>query len=376
VPTAKGFLQIDVARNEALKPPQPVIEQVALDGRVLGEVKEVKIAPGSHELEARFTAIRLGLAEGVRFRYRLEGLEQSWVETGTVRQAHYSHLPPGDFRLLVSARDASGAWSDPASIGIEQRPHLYQTVWFRILLALAALAMVAAVYRLRLRMLRSRYAAVLGERNRIAREFHDTLVGGLSAVAWQLDAARQICEDERVDASIKNAHGMLRYCRDEARRAVGDLRDEPEPEPQLEQAIRTALEQITAGTPVHATLEAAERIPDLPRELSSDLLRICQEATSNAIRHGHASEIHVRLENRQERVCLSISDNGPGIDPAVLQKLPEGHYGILGMRERTHRFGGALTISTGEDGGTLVEAVIPFPILEDWNSREYLERGA
>jgi ligand-binding sensor domain-containing protein len=134
VPTAKGFIQIDPSRGERNNPPQPVIEAITLDGKTIPADQAIDIPPGRHELQARFTAIRLGLAEGVRFRYRMEGLEPEWVRAGSVRLARYGQLPPGRFRFAVSARDADGAWSAPVSVGIAQRPEIYQTLWFRTLL--------------------------------------------------------------------------------------------------------------------------------------------------------------------------------------------------------------------------------------------------
>ena len=226
--------------------------------------KPIQLPPGDHELEARFTAIRLGPAEGVRFRYRLEGFEDQWIEAGSQRFAHYSHLVPGKFRLLVSARDAADAWSAPTGIAIEQRPHLYQGLWFRVAAVLVFAGSILFVFQLRLRVIRSGYKSVLEERNRIAREWHDTLLAGLSAVAWQVDAAVQVCSETRVTDKLQEARGMLRYCRDEARRAIGDLRDDPATEPRLPQAIRDALAKITAGTEVEAELNVSEKLPRLP----------------------------------------------------------------------------------------------------------------
>jgi hypothetical protein len=211
VPTAKGFIQIDESRSEHLKPPKPVIEEIVLDGRTMTAGRAVKISPGRHELDVRFTAIRLGAAEGVRFRYRMAGLEPDWVWAGSVRLARYGLLPPGHYQLLVSARDAGGAWSKPASVDVEQAPHIYQTAWFQTALSVPILGLAVLAYLARLRIVHARYSAVIGERNRIAREFHDTLLAALSAVSWQIDAALALCRGQAPEASLRTAHGMLRY---------------------------------------------------------------------------------------------------------------------------------------------------------------------
>ena len=170
--------------------------------------------------------------------------------------------------------------------------------------------------------------AVIGKRNRIAREFHDTLLAGLSAVSWQIDAALELCGGLAVERSLKTARGMLRYCRDEARRAVGDLRDEPEPEPPVAVAIENTLKQMTEGTGVNTVFEVDDKLPAVPPELSSDLVRICQEGMRNAIRHGQASEISVWLRREDSGLTLSIEDDGIGADAELITKPPAGHLGI------------------------------------------------
>jgi signal transduction histidine kinase len=145
---------------------------------------------------------------------------------------------------------------------------------------------------------------------------------------------------------------------DEARRAVGDLRDEPEAEPPLAMAIEKTVRQMIEGTGVQAIFDMDRNVPGIRQELVPDLVRVCQESVSNALRHANASEVRVRLRCEDGQVWLSIKDNGAGADPDRLRKPPAGHFGILGMRERTRRLGGRLSITSGA-GGTLVEAIVP-----------------
>jgi signal transduction histidine kinase len=262
--------------------------------------------------------------------------------------------------LLVSARDPAGAWSDPvSSVTIEQLPFLYQTVWFRALVAAAVAGLIFALYRFRLRAVRQRYRAVLEERNRIAREWHDTLLAGLSAVSWQLDVAEKHCQQPLVLGTIAAAKGMLRYCRDEARRAISDLRHEHVVETSLADSLRQAIGQLTDGSPVRPRFEIEGRPTSSSSELNSDLLRIGQEAAANALLHAHASELVVRLDYRDGKISLSVQDDGVGMDPASLDNPPHGHYGLLGMRERAQRFGGDLYVSSEPGRGTVVKAVVP-----------------
>jgi signal transduction histidine kinase len=152
---------------------------------------------------------------------------------------------------------------------------------------------------------------------------------------------------------------MVRYCRDEARRAVGDLRDEPVAGPNLPDSLREAVAQITNGASLSSRFEVDGKIPACRSELSSDLLRICQEATSNALQHAHANQIVVRLACTDGQISLSVEDDGLGMEPGCMEHPPAGHFGLLGMRERARRFGGELYLSSERGRGTKVQAVVP-----------------
>ena len=360
LPTAKGFIEIDPAPAADLPPPHPWIEQVRVDGKTVARDASIRLSPGTHELAVGFTAIRLGRAERVQFRYRMQGLDEDWVDAGSERLARYSHLRPGQFELLVSARDPTGEWSEAvASATIEQAPFVYQTLWFRGLVVAGIAGMVGVLYRFRLHAVRRRYAAVLEERNWIAREWHDTLLAGLSAASWQLDVAVKQCRQTAALPSIQSALGMVRYCRDEARRAIGDLRHERVERTSLTDSLQQSIRQLTDSTAVRSRLEIEGKVPVCSSELNSDLLRICQEATANALRHAHASEIVVRLDCSSGKISLSVQDDGIGMDASSIDHPPHGHYGLMGMRERARRVGGDLYLSSQPGKGTVVKAVVP-----------------
>jgi signal transduction histidine kinase/ligand-binding sensor domain-containing protein len=366
LPTAKGFVEIGAAPAQRPGPPHPWIEGLRVDGALLPAGAPIRLSPGVHELAASFTAIRLGSAERVQFRYRMRGLDhdQGWVDAGSERIARYSHLRPGRFEVLVSARDPGGAWSEAvSSAAIEQLPFVYQTLWFRVCVGAALAALIVLLYRLRVHAVRRRYADVLEERGRIAREWHDTLLAGLSAVTWQLGVAADQCRETPAAASIRSAIGMVRYCRDEARRAIGDLRnDHSAAEPaiaSLADSLRQAVRQQTEGTALRSRVEVEGKIPACSGELQSDLLRICQEAAANALQHAQASELVVRLDCRLGSISLTVQDDGVGMDSASLEHPPHGHYGLLGMRERAQRAGGQLFLSSQPGRGTVIQAVVP-----------------
>ena len=359
IPTAKGFVQANPHRVGSLPSPPVSIESIQSDGRPFGTGNQIRLSAGAHNLEFHFTAVRLGASDQVNFRYRLEGVDDKWIDAGQNRTVRYMQLGPGRYRFLVAARDPMGPWGSAATASIEQEPRFYQTIWFTCAMMVLALFVMTSIYFARLRGIHNRYNAVLQERGRIAREWHDTLLTGLSAIAWQLDAAIHICTHPRLLASLTNVRSMLRYCSDEARLAVNGLRSESLEPPNISKTLQGTLRQLTLGTPVRFELNVDTSLPQLSGELSRDLLRICQEATTNAIRHGKSSKVSVSLNYDEPTAILFIRDNGLGIDPAHVKAPLPGHFGLLGMRERILRIGGELEISSTPGEGTTVKARVP-----------------
>ncbi|MGC4048564.1 MAG: histidine kinase [Paludibaculum sp.] len=358
-PTAKGFVRI--RPGKVAHPPAPPvrIEEILAGAQPLAE--PVELQPGTRDLEVRFTALRFSSPAHLRFRYRLEGNDPDWIQREGERSARYSTVPLGLHRLLVEAREPGGPWSEPVSINIRQLPRFYQTAWFftAVLLALAALGY--AFYRWRMFVLRGRYKAVLAERNRIAREWHDTLLAGFSAISWQLDATLTRLKEQpaRAAEAVDVARQMVHHYRAEARRVIWDLREnEPVPE-SLQDAVARTMEQITAGTGVTTRLEVSGSPGDMSSDLRQNALRICQEATANAVRHGKAANVLVGIQYTPEAVKLRIRDDGAGFEPKRALSTPTGHFGLIVMQERARRFGGALHIESAPGSGTIVEADLP-----------------
>jgi signal transduction histidine kinase len=270
----------------------------------------------------------------------------------------FDALSAGAHRLLISAREKGGDWGEPASVELRQEPRLYETWWFRIGAVALAIVILLLIYRWRMYILRMRYAAVLVERNRIAREWHDTLLAGFSAISWQLDATMKRLKDkpETATQTLEVAHTMVHHYKAEARRVIWDLRhDTPEPE-SVVTALRRALQEMMAdrGIDWHLTVEGTART--LPGELSQNVLRICQEAASNAVRHAEPSRLDVSLRFPAEHVELTVRDNGRGFDP---RQVPPGHFGLQIMQERARRFGGSVHVQSSVGEGTTITAEIP-----------------
>jgi two-component system NarL family sensor kinase len=195
------------------------------------------------------------------------------------------------------------------------------------------------------------------ERNRLAREIHDTIAQDLSAIAFQLEAAEALLTQpenpERARRSVTAALGLTRKALDEARRSVLDLRAAP-----LEG--RTLPEALAALAQESAPWVTFEAVPSpsirMPPAIEVGLYRIAQEALQNALRHAAATRVMLRLETASDRFRLLIEDDGQGF---VIEDAAEGRFGLLGMRERARLLGGSLQIESAPGAGTRITAEVP-----------------
>jgi len=204
----------------------------------------------------------------------------------------------------------------------------------------------------------SRQSAVMAERNRMARDIHDTLAQGFTGVIVQLEAVEEaMSKEQAVKASghLDRAGELARESLREARRSVQALRPQALEEKQLSEALKDLIEKMTRGTTVHAKFTLQGKRRKLPPEWETNLLRIGQEVLTNVIRHAQASEFKVLLVFDSGEIRLELRDNGCGFDP---QRKHEG-FGLQGMRERAEGMGGRLTIQSAAGQGTAISIVLP-----------------
>jgi PAS domain S-box-containing protein len=210
----------------------------------------------------------------------------------------------------------------------------------------------------------NRQTAIMTERNRVAREIHDTLAQGFTGVIVQLEAAEEaICQgrNSKVSAHLENAGELARESLREARRSVHALRPRALEGNPLGSALTDLVVKMTSGTVVDAKLTVDGEPRDLPPEWETNLLRIGQEVLTNALRHAHPTEFHLRLIFETHEISLHLRDNGCGFDP---MQRHEG-FGLQGIRERTESMGGNISILSGKGKGTSISVVLPIePLLQ------------
>lgn len=359
-PSAKGAVRIEPDSSDRKSPPPVLIEQALADDHAVPFSKSLRLAPGRGKLEIHYTAIRLRSPDRIRFKFRMESFDQDWTDAGQRRVAYYTNLPAGNYRFRVVAYEMD----DPRnateqSLNIYWRPHFYETSWFLAFCALAALAAAWGWYRLHVRNLRHRFDAVLEERNRLAREMHDTLIQGCVGVFALLEAASGA---QSVSPAISNelldrARKEVRVTVDEARLAVWNLRHESGEG--LAPALSQLTRQLNLETGIPVKFESSGEPFALGGENERSLLMVIREALQNALRHAAPKHLSVALSYDRRGLQVEIEDDGCGFDPAILTAAHGRHYGLIGMRERAEKLGGHLHVMSSPGKGTQVRLKIP-----------------
>jgi len=356
--------------SNRLSPPVHV-EQVVADRRTYEASSDLRLPPLVRDLEINYTALSFVAPEKMRFRYKLEGKDREWREAGNRRQAFYSDLEPGDYRFRVIASNNSGVWNEEgASLDFSVAPAYWQTIWFRALCGLAFMALLWALYQLRVRHLRSQFNMTLDarvdERTRIARELHDTLLQSFQGLllrfqtVYEMLPGRPAAAKETLGSAIdQTAHAIT-----EGRHAVEGLRASTIETNDLASALTSLGDELAAeasgGMPAHVSIAIEGASRALQPIVRDEIYRIAAEALRNAFRHARAKEIEVELRYDARQFRFRIRDDGKGIAQEYLTaEGREGHFGLHGMRERAKLMGGRLTIWTAPDSGTEIELTIP-----------------
>lgn len=355
--TIRGLATIDPENIPLNTSPPPIaVEQISIDNQSLALNQKLTLPPGSSRLDFYYTALSFIAPENVRFKYKLEGFDDNWIDAGARRVASYTNLRPGNYTFRVIAANNDGVWNESgAAVEFYLQPRFYQTYWFYLLCVLLLAVAAWQLYRLRVKRMAFEFRAVLAERNRIAREIHDNLAQDILGISVQLELVNRLMPGaaEAAKGHLDRARLLVRNSMTEARRYVWDLRSEELRKKDLPAALGDTTRRLTTDTGVEAVVEITGTPQPLPVLVETNLLRIGQEAVNNAVKHAQASRIDVALNFDARRVRLSVSDNGRGFDPGA--QIADGHFGLISMRERAEQIDGVLSVQSANDGrGTQV----------------------
>jgi signal transduction histidine kinase/ligand-binding sensor domain-containing protein len=356
-------------RRNRLAPPVAVEAIVAGEKNYMG-ADPIRLPAHTESVEFDYTALSMALPERVRFRYRLDGVDRDWQNASTRRQAFYTNLAPGRYRFHVTACNNDGVWNrDGAYIDFNIDPAFYQMWPFRVLVAMLLGVLLWAIVQKRISsvtaQMRARMAARSDERERIARELHDTLLQSLFGVMLQFHAiANRLSQEDPTKQVLSETLHRADSVMQEGRERVRDLRSTETDSGALMDALSTTGYQLQALRPVGFEIAARGRPRPLNADIQEEILLIGREALTNAFVHSQAQEIAVELNFRGKHLLLVVEDNGRGIDEQVLRAGGrEGHWGLRGMRERAGKIRSRLEIERAAAGGTRVSLRVPARIV-------------
>lgn len=360
--TPKGIAVADPAHLPMNSiPPPVVIERFAVDESdvPLGD-KDVQIDTGHNRFTFDYAALSYTLPAKNRYRYTLEGLDRSWIDAGTVRRASYTSLPPREYRFRVEAQNNDGVWNETgAELRFHILPPVYRRWWFYILALVAVASLAVMVFQLRLRAVQRRFALVLNERNRMAREIHDTLAQDFVSVSLQLDIASQMLRASNVQQAtvqLETTRRLVKQALEAARQSIWNLRANA-----AEDSLPTRLAALTnrySQNEYPPRLKIGGAYRELRWDVEDNVFRIAQESLSNAYHHSTATEVLIQLHYDPNALRLNVRDNGRGFSPEAAKNL-DGHYGLRGMHERATSIHATLTMVSNPEEGTTVTLVVP-----------------
>lgn len=359
--TTAGVFRLDPALREPARPAAPVlIRGIGPPGQVHPMQPVMRLPAGTTALQMDYTALALAMPERVAFRYRLDGVDTEWQQVGARRAAYYNNLGPGDYRFSVAATNYNGEWSEQATtLDFSIAPTIPQSLWFRTCCALLVLAACWMLYRWRLHDFALRVAGRLEERikerERIARELHDTLLQSVQGMILHVHAATlRLPPPEPARLLIEQALQKADDALAEGRERVRDLRANDQHEQDLAAAIGIAGWRLRSADGAALQVQVSGAVRKLHPLVYEEVLAIVCEALANAYRHAMASRIEVRLDYSARAFQLSVCDDGAGIPAEVIAAGGrDNHWGICGMFERADRIKARLLLDTQARSGTV-----------------------
>jgi signal transduction histidine kinase/ligand-binding sensor domain-containing protein len=367
IATRSGVSWIDPDEPQVpTAPPAVFVKSLTVGGKLSRDKTDLHLPAHAGEIEIDYTATSLLIPDRVRFRYKLDGFDKDWQEVGTRRQAYYSGLPPGQYRFRVVASNSDGVWNDEgANLTFDIPPTFLQSLTFKLLCAALAAGMLALLYHLRLRMvmqqIKNRLYERLAERERIARDLHDTFFQAIQGLLLRFNTATSMLRsDEPARVILEDALRKSDDVMKEGRELVLDLRTGVSETSSLSESFAAAEEEFRRIGDAKYRVILSGETRELHPVVRQEAYSLGREALVNAFRHSHASNIEAELIYEPSELRLRFRDDGIGIDPCILREGSRtNHWGLPGMRERAQKIGARIDIWSHQGAGTEVEIRIP-----------------
>ncbi|WP_420145158.1 sensor histidine kinase [Sphingobium sp.] len=366
IATQSGTAWIDPARlTRNPFPPKLSIRGVRVGQRNFRDPHHIRLESGEADVEIDFAVLSLSNPDRTRARYRMEGQDKGWIDSGHRREAFYTNLPPGRYRFTVVAANEDGVENDEgASVDIEVVPTFVQSIWFFVALAIAGVLIIWLLLVLRsaqvAAQMRNRLEQRLMERETIARDLHDTLLQGVQGFMFRIQAvANRLVSGSPERRSLEEALDRADELVMRGRENVRDLRT-PDGAADLRRMLQDAVDDALLDESVDVLITELGAIQAIHPLALTEIKAIVGEAMFNVGRHAEASEVELVASYGRRTFRLRVQDNGRGIPGEILDSgQREGHFGLVGMRERARVIGGKLTLRGHKAEGTEVILEIP-----------------
>jgi signal transduction histidine kinase len=346
-----------------------LIESVTLEREPIDFRRGVTIEPGHRGLEISYTGLSYIKSDQIKFKYKLEGLDDEWVDAGTRRVAYFPYLPPGGYRFRVVAANSDGVWNnEEAAIDLMVRAPFWQQLWFWLLCVGAVTVIAVFAIRRRLARLKTKHAEREAfsrrliesqevERKRIAAELHDSLGQNmLIAKNWALVGLNALDEDNPAREHLTEISEATSLALEEVRQIAHNLRPYQLERLGLTNTIEHMVRQIKNSSDIEFVTEIDNIDGLLSKESEINLYRVVQECVNNVIKHSRATTAWLTIKRTANGAQITCRDDGQGFDAEASSR--KGGMGLIGMAERVQMLGGRYAIESALGTGATIRVAI------------------
>ena len=361
-PTLEGVSIVNPNLLQKNQLPPPVeIEEISIDREKVNFADSIQINPSQNYLDITYTALSLINSEKIRFRHKLEGLDEDWFEAGTRRTVNFSHLPPGNYTFTVTATNSDGVWNpNGKSIKIEVLAPFYRTRWFVASIILLTIFTAYLIYRYRIAQLKRLNAAQESfsrqliesqesERKRIAQELHDGLGQNLLVIKNRALLGLSV---EGKDEQLNEIQETVTDALSEVRTIAYNLRPLHLERLGLTSTIEEMVEQVEAASGIQISYDISKIDNLFTAENEINFYRIVQESLNNIVKHSKATKASVEVFRDNQQITLEIRDNGLGFESEKVKE--KNGLGLNGIAERVKILKGTYLIESEINKGTRV----------------------
>ena len=372
-PTIEGVAVVDPTKVVNNSVPPPIyIENLRSENKEFSMIEDIELSYNTAFLEINYTGVSFTDPEKVQFKYKLEGLDDDWIDVGNSRSAIYSKIPSGEYTFQVIAANADGVWNmEGASLKITVIPPFWDTYWFYGLTILSFFLLIGFIFNRRVTRLKKeneqkkQFTEKLiesqeNERRRIASELHDGLGQQILVIKNRVELAKKKIENtneleveldeimESAVASISDVRAISHGLRPVHLERFG-----------LTEAIENLCEELQNTGEIEWSYHIDNIDHLIPKEQEINFYRVIQEAINNILKHSLASEASIIIRYKENVLNTVIWDNGKGFNIISESKEFSKGLGFLGMNERIETLGGDITIESQPEKETVIKIKIP-----------------